>query len=99
MAEIQNIALRHLTLSPLNVRTVRTKEAVESLAANILTHGIIQNLRVHTQDGGLYGVVVGGSRLAALQLLLKQGKITEDFLVPCDVRPANDPTLVEVSLS
>ena len=30
---------------------------------------------------------------------LKQKKIATDYLVPCDVRPADDPTLTEVSLA
>lgn len=96
---IENIALRFLEMSPLNVRKSRDKATIESLAASVLTHGLIQNLRVHTQDEGMYAVVVGGTRLAALQLLLKQKKITEDYQVACEVRPANDPTLLEVSLS
>ena len=76
MPEIQNIALRFLELSPLNVRKTRSKEHVEQMAASILANGVLQNLRVHTQEGGGYGVVIGGTRLAALQLLLKQKKIT-----------------------
>lgn len=96
---IENIALRHLVLSPLNVRKTRAKETIESYAASILAVGILQNFRVHTQPEGLYGVVIGGTRLAALQLLLKQKKITEDYPVPCEVRPSDDPTLTEVSLA
>ena len=88
-----------LELSPLNVRKARNKATVESFAASILTHGILQNFRVHTQEKGKYGVVIGGTRLAALNLLLKQKKITEDYLVPCEVRPSNDPSLTEVSLA
>ena len=88
MPDIQNISLRHLVLSPLNVRKTRTKENIEQMAASILSQGLLQNLRVHTQEEGSYGVVIGGTRLAALQLLLKQKKITEDYQVPCDVRPS-----------
>jgi ParB family chromosome partitioning protein len=99
MPDIQNIALRHLVLSPLNVRKTRTKENIEQMAASILSQGLLQNLRVHTQEQGSYAVVIGGTRLAALQLLLKQKKITEDYQVACEVRPANDPTLLEASLS
>lgn len=99
MPDIQNISLRHLVLSPLNVRKTRTKENIEQMAASILSQGLLQNLRVHTQEEGSYGVVIGGTRLAALQLLLKQKKITEDYQVPCDVRPSEDPSLVESSLA
>ena len=96
---IQDIALRHLEISPLNVRKTRSKQAIEQMAASIEAVGILQNFRVHTNESGMYGVVIGGTRLAALQLLLKQKKITEDFLVPCDVRPSNDPSLTEASLA
>src|ERR1700733_627132 len=99
MPEIQNIALRHLTLSPLNVRKIRTKEAIADMAASILAQGLLQNLHVHTQASGGYGVVIGGTRLEAMKLLLKEKKITEDFQVACDVHAENDPKLAELSLS
>ena len=99
MSDIQNIPLRFLELSPLNVRKTRSKETIAAYAASILVHGILQNFRVHTQENGGFGVMIGGTRLAALQLLLKQKKITEDYPVPCDVRPSDDPTLTEVSLA
>ena len=99
MTTIQMIRLDHLELSPLNVRKVRSKEAIERMAASIEAHGILQNFRVHTREEGKYGVVIGGTRLAALNLLLKRKKITTDFLVPCDVRPISDPSLTEVSLA
>ena len=88
-----------LELSPLNVRKTRNKATIESFAASILTHGILQNFRVHTQEGGKYGVVIGGTRLAALNLLLKQKKIAADYPVPCEVRASDDPSLTEVSLA
>jgi ParB family chromosome partitioning protein len=99
MSNIQNIALRHLALSPLNVRKVRTKEAIADMAASILANGLLQNLHVHTQANGGYGVVIGGTRLEAMKLLLKEKKITEDFQVPCEVHPENDTKLAELSLS
>jgi ParB family chromosome partitioning protein len=98
MSEIQNIPLSSLVLSDLNVRKIRPKETIEEFARSIEQHGVIQNLRVHPVEGEKFGVVIGGTRLAAMQLLLKQKKITGDYLVPCEVRDANDPTLVETSL-
>lgn len=96
---IQDITLSQLELSPLNVRKTRSKEAIERMAASIEAHGVLQNLRVHPIDGAKFGVVIGGTRLAALQLLLKQKKIGDDYAVPADVRPADDATLTETSLS
>ena len=83
---IQDIPLSQLELSPLNVRKTRSKEAIERMAASIEAHGLLQNLRVHPNGKDKFGVVVGGSRLAAMQLLLKQSKIAADYPVPCDVR-------------
>lgn len=98
MTDIQNIPLSRLVLSDLNVRKIRDKVTIEDFAASIEQHGIIQNLRVHPVEDDKFGVVVGGTRLAALNLLLKAKKIAPDYLVPCDVRPADDPTLTEASM-
>jgi ParB family chromosome partitioning protein len=95
----ENIPLNTLELSPLNVRKTRSKTTIESYAASIEAHGILQNFLVHPSEGGMYGVVIGGTRLAALKLLLKRKKIAADYPVPCEIRPADDPTLTEVSLA
>jgi ParB family chromosome partitioning protein len=99
MPDIQNISLRHLELSKQNVRTVRSKEAIAAMAQSILANGVLQNLHVHTQSAGGFGVVIGGTRLAALQLLLKDKHITDDYQVACEVHPENDPKLAELSLA
>jgi ParB family chromosome partitioning protein len=96
---IQDIPLSQLEHSPLNVRKARNKDRVAQFAASIEAHGILQNFRVHPAEGGKFGVVIGGTRLDALRLLLKHKKIAADYLVPCDVRPADDPTLTEASLA
>jgi len=99
MPDIQNISLRHLELSKQNIRTVRSKDAIAAMAQSILANGLLQNLHVHTQSAGGFGVVIGGTRLAALQLLLKDKKITEDYQVACEVHAENDPKLAELSLA
>jgi ParB family transcriptional regulator, chromosome partitioning protein len=81
----ENIPFNKLELSPLNVRKTRSKTTIESFAASIEAHGILQNLRVHPTEEGMYGVVDGGNRLAALQLLLKRKKIAADYPVPCEI--------------
>jgi len=96
---IQDIPLNQLAHSPLNVRKTRNKDRVAQFASSIEAHGILQNFRVHPAEGDKFGVVIGGTRLDALRLLLKQKKIAADYLVPCDVRPADDPTLTEASLA
>jgi ParB family chromosome partitioning protein len=96
---IQDIPLIQLEHSPLNARKVRNKDRVIQFAASIEAHGILENLTVHPTENGKFGVVIGGTRLDALNLLLKGKKITADYPVPCQVRPANDPALREISLA
>jgi ParB family chromosome partitioning protein len=96
---IQEISLSKLELSPLNVRKTRTKEDIASMAASIEAHGVLQNLLAHPNGGDTLGVVIGGTRLEAMKLLQSQGKIAADYAVPVEVRPADDATLTERSLS
>jgi ParB family chromosome partitioning protein len=96
---IQDIPFSQLEHSPLNARKARNKDRVAQFAASIDVHGILQNLRVHPTEGDKFGVVIGRTRFDASRLLLKQRKIAADYLVLCDVRPADDPTLTEASLA
>lgn len=96
---IEMISLDRLEPSPANARKQRNKDRVRQFAASIEAHGILQNLQVTEGENGRYQVVIGGTRLAALTLLLKQKKIAGDYQVPCQVRPANDPALTEISLA
>src|ERR1700722_18959837 len=95
----QDIPLSQLEHSPLNARKFRNKARIAQFAASIEAHGILENLTVHPTESGNFGVVIGGTRLDALTLLLKRKKIAPDYLVPCQVRPADDPALREISLA
>lgn len=96
---IEDIPLGRLEHSPLNARQARSKDRVIQFAASIAAHGILQNLLGYEGEDGKFHIVVGGTRLDAMRLLLKQKKITADYLVPCHVRPADDPVLREISLA
>ncbi|MBY0564738.1 MAG: ParB N-terminal domain-containing protein [Hyphomonadaceae bacterium] len=74
-----------------NVRRTDKRADIEALAASIAAHGLLQNLSVVCMNDGLYAVVAGARRLAALRLLIKQGRLARDFAAPC--------TLVEPALS
>jgi len=74
-----------------NVRRTDKRADIEALAASIAAHGLLQNLSVVRADDGRYAVVAGSRRLAALRLLIKQGKLARDFAAPC--------TIVEPALS
>ncbi|WP_207461816.1 ParB/RepB/Spo0J family partition protein [Azospirillum sp. SYSU D00513] len=94
------VAIKNLRRSASNVRTTDPHSDVESLAADILAHGLLQNLIVRPSEGkGMFEVTGGGRRLAALQLLAARGDITEDHEVPCLIRKDVEADATEVSLS
>lgn len=68
-----------------NVRRTDRRAEIETLAASIHAHGLLQNLSVIRATDGRYAVVAGARRLAALRLLAKQGRIARDFAAPCNV--------------
>lgn len=74
-----------------NVRRTDKRADIEALAASIAAHGLLQNLSVVRIEDGRYAVVAGARRLAALRLLIKQGRLARDFAAPC--------TIVEPALS
>jgi len=66
-----------------NVRRTDKRADIEALAASIAAHGLLQNLSVVRVDDNRYAVVAGARRLAALRLLIKQGRLARDFAAPC----------------
>jgi len=85
-AQIEYVPYGRLCRSPLNVRK-KAPTGIEALAGTIVGNGLIQNLVVHPVKGSRakqpkLGVCAGQRRLAALDLLFSQGKITKDFKVP-----------------
>lgn len=74
-----------------NVRRTDKRADIEALAASIAAHGLLQNLSVVRAEDGRYAVVAGSRRLAALRLLIKQGRLARDFAAPC--------TIIEPALS
>jgi ParB family chromosome partitioning protein len=96
-AAIEPIALSRLVPSKANVRRVNAAVGVSELADSIEAHGLIQNLTVRKGKKGKYEVVAGSRRLAALHLLVKEGRLAEDADIPCNVR--NDDNDTELSLA
>jgi ParB family chromosome partitioning protein len=95
-AELRFISLSRLRISKSNVRKTSTVP-VDALAESIVRVGLLQNLIVIALPGGLYGVVGGKRRLAALRLLAQQKRIGKDQSIPCLVVP--DGSAVTVSLT
>jgi ParB family transcriptional regulator, chromosome partitioning protein len=86
----QEIPLSHLFLSQQNVRKVRDPETIPELAATIKAQGLLSRLAVVPErikgvkvKGETFGVVAGGRRLAALQMLAQKGELPPDVTVKC----------------
>ncbi len=91
--EIQLSQLRHghhpeAPAGVVNVRVTGRDFGLEALAASILSLGVLQPLVVVPGDAGFHYVVDGNRRLAALESLLAEGKLTADAEVPVIVRDA-----------
>jgi ParB family chromosome partitioning protein len=88
-AQIEYVAYGLLCRSPSNVRK-KAPTGIEELAITIEAKGLMQNLVAHAIKGTRakqpkLGVCAGQRRLAALDLLFAQGKITKDHPVPVKV--------------
>ena len=98
------VALNSLSLHPANVRGVDSysETSVQGLAANIRAVGLLQPLLVQKLDTGGHGVLAGGRRLAALNLLAGDRKVrgfTGKTQIPCQVVPEDAPATAALSLS
>ena len=83
---IEHVLYSRLRISPLNART-KPLTGIAGLADNIAAKGLLQNLVVHLIKGSRskqpkLGVCAGQRRLAALDLLYKDGRIPADYPVP-----------------
>ena len=87
--EALSIAFDKLDRDPANVRRTGTATDIAELAADIASHGLLQNLGVRpalAEDGtptGRYLVVFGGRRLDALALLAQTKRINKTTPIPC----------------
>ena len=70
---------------------------MEELKASLLAHGLMQNLVVTDTGDGTYRVIAGGRRLEAIHSLQAEGKLPEDFAVPCQI--VTEEHALEMSLA
>lgn len=92
----QQIEIKNLERSPLNVRKTDSHAAMEELKASLLAHGLMQNLVVVPAKKGKYHVIAGGRRLEAIQALVAEGKLKGGDVTCQVVDPA---TAIEMSLA
>jgi len=81
---IQTITLERLLIRS-DVRRRLDPRSIRSLADRIQSIARLRSLVVVPSEDAQYYVVAGERRFAALQMLLKQGRIPRSFLVPCRV--------------
>ncbi|OJH56078.1 ParB/RepB/Spo0J family partition protein [Agrobacterium pusense] len=98
-SDTKEIPLSRLVPSPANVRRFNAAVNVGELADSVEAHGLIQNLTVRkAKRGNKYEVVAGSRRLAALTLLVTQGRLDKSTLIPCNIRSGDDSD-TEISLA
>jgi ParB family chromosome partitioning protein len=88
----RDIPFNKLVLSQSNVRRVKADISIEELAEDIARRSLLQSLNVrpvlNAEGGetGMFEVPAGGRRYRALEVLVKQKRMTKTQLVPCIVR-------------
>jgi ParB family transcriptional regulator, chromosome partitioning protein len=97
--QIEYVPLALLCKSPHNVRR-KAPIGIETLAENIATAGVMQNLVAHEMKARgkqrKLGVCAGQRRLLALELLRTSGRIDDSYPVP--VKVVSEADAVAVSL-
>src|SRR5258708_21468015 len=92
LSSSRDIPFNKLVLSQSNVRRVKAGVSIEELAEDIARRTLLQGLTVRPvldADGietCTYEVPAGGRRYRALELLVKQKRMTKTQPVPCVVR-------------
>ncbi|HYD67380.1 ParB/RepB/Spo0J family partition protein [Azospirillum sp.] len=90
----RDIPFNRLVLSQANVRTVKAGVSIEELAEDIARRTLLHSLAVRPvfdaegAETGVFEVPVGGRRFRALELLVKQKRMSRTQPVPCVVRTA-----------
>ncbi len=90
----RDIPFNKLVLSQANVRKVKAGVSIEELAEDIARRTLLHSLAVRPVldaegvETGVFEVPVGGRRFRALELLVKQKRMSKTQPVPCVVRTA-----------
>jgi len=103
----RDIPFNKLVLSQANVRRTRAGQTIEDLATSIARRGLLQSLNVRPvldADGSetdMFEIPAGGRRYRALELLVKQKRMSKTQPIPCIVVaadsdiPAEEDSLAE----
>ena len=100
----RDVPFNKLVLSQQNVRKTKAGVSIEELAEDIAHRGLLTSLNVRAEvdaDGnetGIYRIPAGGRRYRALELLVKQKKLSKTVAIPCIVSKG-DTLEIEDSLA
>ena len=98
----RDIPFNKLVLSQSNIRRIKAGISIEELAEDIARRTLLQSLSVRPvldaegTETGRFEVPAGGRRFRALELLVKQKRMTKTQLVPCVVREDGLAAIVEL---
>ena len=88
----RDIPFNKLVLSQANVRKTKAGVSIEELAEDIARRTLLQSITVRAvtdargKETGMFEIPAGGRRYRALELLVKQKRLTRNAPVPCVVR-------------
>lgn len=94
LSSSRDIPFDKLVLSQSNVRRIKAGVSIEELAEDIARRTLLQSITVRPvvdADGietGMFEIPAGGRRYRALELLVKQKRLSKTAPVPCVVREA-----------
>jgi ParB family transcriptional regulator, chromosome partitioning protein len=92
MSASRDIPFNKLVLAQSNVRKIKAGVSIEELAADIAHRTLLQSITVRPvlddegAETGMFEIPAGGRRYRALELLVKQKRLSRTALIPCVVR-------------
>jgi ParB family chromosome partitioning protein len=92
LGQSRDIPFNRLLLSQANVRRIKAGVSIEELAEDIARRTLVQSLTVRPVldesgvETGMFEIPAGGRRYRALELLVKQKRLTRTTPIPCIVR-------------
>jgi ParB family chromosome partitioning protein len=92
LSQSRDIPFNRLLLSQANVRRIKAGVSIEELAEDIARRTLLQSLTVRPVldesgvETGMFEIPAGGRRYRALELLVKQKRLTRTTPIPCIVR-------------
>lgn len=101
----EDIPFDKLELSQKNVRNIKAGVSIEDLANDIALRGLLMSLNVrpilgdNDEETGRYEVPAGGRRYRALELLVKQKRMSKTEPIPCIVKRGGSTSVEDDSLA